>query len=269
MEHLFAEMEKFGLENLSKQQTEVFQPPEEEQEKNAGKEHKAFSIHNYIYPKSYICSVCSQSFTSSTVRAKKVRIQHIDLYLHPICTPIEPLFYGVVSCSICGYTATDNCFDKITGNQARLIIEKISNNFRSVSYPEELDADMAIERYKLALLNAMVKQGKVGEKAYICMKLTWLYKIKKDAKNIKTFAELTVTGFNSALQGDRNTLLGLEESSIIYLLGAFSALIGEKDAALKYLSQVVVSKAASSRLKDKARDLKGKITKSTQQKNAQ
>ena len=179
MEHLFAEMEKFGLENLSKQQTEVFQPPEEEQEKNAGKEHKAFSIHDYIYPKSYVCPVCSQSFTSSTVRAKKVRIQHIDLYLHPICTPIEPLFYGVVSCGICGYTATDNCFDKITGNQAGLIIEKISNNFRSVSYPEE------------------------------------------------------------------------------------------KDAALKYLSQVVVSKAASSRLKDKARDLKGKITKSTQQKNAQ
>ena len=36
--------------------------------------------------------------------------------------------------------------------------------------------EKAIERYKLALYNTLVKKGKNSEKAYECLKISWLYR---------------------------------------------------------------------------------------------
>ena len=53
----------------------------------------------------------------------------------------------------------------------------------------------AIERYKLALYNTLVKKGKNSEKAYECLKISWLYRgwieelSKAEKKDEKTLAE--------------------------------------------------------------------------------
>lgn len=77
------------------------------------------------------------------------------------------------------------------------MLGEIAPNFKLEPYPKEPTIDDAIDRYKLALLNAIRRRCKEGEKAYICMKLTWLYRMKgSELENEKKFTTLTVQGFN-------------------------------------------------------------------------
>ena len=62
------------------------------------------------------------------------------------------------------------------------------------------------------------------------MKLTWLYRIKgKDLKNEKKFANLVIKGFASALLEEILPIMGLEESTVLYLIGAFSMFVGDNE----------------------------------------
>ena len=55
----------------------------------------------------------------------------------------------------------------------------ISANFRPhTEYKELYTYDEALERYKVALANAIVKLAKPSEKAYICLKTAWLLRGK-------------------------------------------------------------------------------------------
>ena len=73
-------------------------------------------------------------------------------------------------------------FEHVTSGQIKLIKEQVCANFKPTGSdePAVLDYDQAIERYKLALFNTIVKKGKTSEKAYSCLKLSWLYRGKAE-----------------------------------------------------------------------------------------
>ena len=261
MENIFTKLNKFGLSDVPKNIPKVFDFELDMQgEKvgyvpNKGKE-ASFNIDNYIYVKQFKCPVCEKSFDANIVKESRLRVLSVDFDLHPVCSPINPNFYDVIICNECGYASVKDCFHNIASRQADLISKEISPNYIAQNYPTQLDADMAIERYELALLNAMVKNAKDGEKAYICMKLMWFYRIQGDVDNQKLFAEMTLKGFSNALIKDDLPIMGLNGDTITYLLGALYMLLDDKKSALRFLSDVVVSKTASDRLKDRARSLK-------------
>ena len=176
--------------------------------------------------------------------------------MHPIYEPIDPNFYDIIICPKCGFAAVRMMFNKITSKQSELIAEKITPNFKPPVYPPVLSVDQAIERYKLALLNAMVKNAKDGEKAYICLKLIWMYKTKGDEENRLNFVKLTKSGFLNAMAKEHFPIMGLQDSTVTYLLGLLATETKEYDEALRFISNVIISKTASERLKERARDLK-------------
>ena len=220
---------------------------------------KAFNISDYTYTKQFDCPVCDEHFVSNVVRESKMRYRSVDFDLHPVCEPINPNFYDVVICPKCGYGAMKEYFGVIASRQADMILAEITPNFTVRDYPAELDADMAIKRYEHALRCSMAKKAKDGEKAYICMKLMWFHRLKGDVENQKKFAELTLKGFNNALATERLPIMGLTDDTITYLLGALYMVLGDNKSSIRYLSEVVVSKTASDRLKDKARNLKDEM----------
>ncbi|MDR0272150.1 MAG: DUF2225 domain-containing protein [Clostridiales bacterium] len=257
---IFNDLHKFGLKAVASRQTEIFVPEVEKAVGVKEKEVAPFNIDDYVYEKKFRCPVCEQTFTCDVVKESKIKVQSIEFDLRPICVPVDPLYYGIVVCNTCGYSAVNRVFDKIMKKQAEKIIGEIAPNFVYRSYPKEPEIDMVIDRYKLALLNAVVKQAKDGEKAYICMKLTWLYRIKgNEHENELKFAKLTVSGFNNALAKEYCPILGLEEGTILCLLGAFQMTLGDNASALKILSSVITSNRVSHRLKDRARDLKSEM----------
>ena len=53
-------------------------------------------------------------------------------------------------------------------------------SFKKITYED------ALTRYKLALLNAVVRQGKNSEKAFICLKTAWLLRGMRYSYDIET-----------------------------------------------------------------------------------
>jgi len=250
-------LEKFGLAKLAHDKPDFFWPMTREEQKAQGQ--PGFDTEEYTYPKGFKCPVCEKSFVSTLARESKIRIKSVDFDLHPICHPVDPNFYEAIMCPKCGYCAVRTHFQNITHRQADVILAEISPNFIYHDYPEELTAEMALEKYELALINSLTKKANDGEIAYICMKIMWIYKSKGDMENHKKFVELTLNGFTNALMSEDLPIMGMQDDTITYLLGALNMFLENKQEALKLLSGVIVSKTASTRLKDRARDLKDGI----------
>ncbi len=255
MAGIFDGLEKFGLTELTK--AELYEKKNQNVSSHEQKAaDKPFDIKDYTYSKSFECPVCGKTFVSSVIRTAKVRLISIDFDLRPVYEPVDPMLYDVVTCVNCGYGAVLQRFNRLSDAQIDLVHTHISSKFTPFIYPDELTVDMAIERYKLALINTMVKKGSVGEKAYICMKLSWLHRMKEDKPGEMLFVQHAYEGFAQAFTREDMPIMGLGENTILYLLGAFAKMLGKNDDALRYVTKVILSKTASNNLKERARDLK-------------
>lgn len=251
-------IEKFGLQDLKG--LELFNKAKPSNKIHPEQLEKIFDINDYVFEKTYSCPVCDKQFQNTTIRVGKMQTVAIDYDLRPIFKePIQPLFYDIISCNHCGYSSISQKFSLIGERQAQKILDNITPKFKPITYPLQLTLDMAIERYQLALLNAIIKKSKDGEKAYICMKLAWLYRSKRDGEHEKAFIRMSYEGFTSAYQNEGMPICGLDEHMIMYLLAAFAKTLGLYSDSLKLLSNIIISKSVSSRLKERARDLKDAV----------
>ena len=257
---IFAGLEKFGMRSVLEKNTDIYHQAATDNKPLKETLAKRFSIDDYIYAKNFVCAVCDQSFKSYVVKHGKTRVESVEFDLRPIHTPIEPMLYDVVMCTSCGFTSLNAVFNKITRREAEKVLEEITPHFKPEPPSKEPTIDMAIDRYKLALLNAVVRNAKECEKAYICMRITWLYRIKGEALgDEKKFAALALQGYTSSLEKESTNLLKLEEGTILYLMGSFSYFLGDNAASLKILASIIASNKSSHRLKERARDLRDRI----------
>ena len=228
----------------------------ENKKKSAAASPKEVTAEDILYFKEYECPVCTSSFMNSTAKLRTAKYIRSDTDLRMLYEPIDPMYYDIVFCVHCGYAAISRNFKKVTSKQEVLIKEKISQSFKSVEYPLVLSVDQAIERYKMALINTVVKGGKDGEKAYLCLKLAWLYRDKKDPLSEKEFTENAVKGFESAYQNETFPICGLEQHTLIYILADLSRRLGNRESCLRHLATLITDRSVNPKLKDKAKSLK-------------
>ncbi|SKA85201.1 hypothetical protein SAMN05443428_106129 [Caloramator quimbayensis] len=255
MDRIFSGLENLGFNDLK--DVEIYKS--DNISEDAPTEKKEIKIQEYLYDKSYACPVCGNNFKEKTVKIGKARLISKDTDLMPKYENINPLFYDVVICPRCGYSALIRYFDKIKQDQADLIRLKISSKFKAKIYPDIYDLDTAIERYKLALLNSVVKNAKNSEKAYICLKTAWLYRLKDSKEDEKKFLEQAFIGFKEAYEKEAFPICGMDKFTLMYLLGELSRRLGDNPEALLWFSKVIVSTNVSPRLKELARDQKDLI----------
>jgi len=248
---IYDELNKLTLEDLYAS----FEKPTVS-DKSITSQKKEVSAEDCLYDKSYICPICGNNFKSKTVRKGKVRFINNELDLKPIYEPIQPDYYDIVLCDKCGYTAMSSKFDKLTNAQEELIKTNITPKFFPKQYPVIYDVDVAIERYKLALINSIVKKGRAGEKAYICLKLAWFYRDKADLENEIMYLKASHKGFNEAFVNDRFPICGLEENTTLYIIAAIGSRIGKIDDSLRILSRLIVKRGLNARLKSKVSELR-------------
>ena len=212
-----------------------------------------------LYDKTFTCPVCEKTFKSKMIRKGKSKYIRSDIDLKPIYYPLKPEYYDVIVCNNCGYAAVSNKFDNLTYSQQGEILEKITPKYVKKDYPDIYDADTAIERYKLALLNCMVKKSRVGEKAYICLKLAWIYRDKEDRKNEFSYLKSAYDGFNEAFTTEKFPICGMDEDTLLYMIAAIGVLIGNLEDSKRILGKLIVKKSLTKRLKDKIIDAKERI----------
>lgn len=269
-------LESFGLGGLSN--VDIF-APEKKEEEAAKKEVAAtpeINESDLVFQKAYKCPCCDKEFKSKTVKIGKAKLIGTDPDLRPKYEVVDSLKYDVVMCSNCGYAALSRFFQYLTGPQAKLITINISNNFKNVETKGDiLTYDEAIERYKIALANCLVKRAKNSEKAYLCLKLAWVIRGKAENldKNLPDFEaqkkqceeeenELlhnALDGFLAARQSENFPMCGMDESTVDYLIAVISTRFGQYDVAAKLVSSIITSPVANKRMKEKARTLKEEI----------
>lgn len=230
-------------------------------------------IEEIIYERKITCPVCERDIKFKAVKSGQLKLERTDLDLRPIYDQLEPALYEVIACNICGYAALKRVFNTISSTKQNIIKEKVAQQFTGKPYPEIYTYEIAIERYKLALYDAIQIEAKDSEKAYLCLKIAWLYRgyyesleINENENKIEnyksseiTFMKHAVNGFKIAYEQEKFPVLDLSEVTVVYLIGELSRRIGDLEAASKWISQVIVSKEANNRLKERARESKSLI----------
>ena len=284
MADLLSGLGQFGLGNLENMNL-YEEPKKAEAGGEGGQPAHVMQEQDYLFDKSIKCAVCDTEFKARTVKVGKVKLAGTDIDLRPKYEQVDLLKYDVVMCPHCGYTALSRFFKFVTANQSKNIKEKISSSFKAQENANEIITyDEALERYKLALVNAIVKQAKPSEKAYICLKSAWLLRGK--AEHLDTsdpeydnqkkaideeennFLNNALEGFISARQTESFPMCGMDETTVDYLIAVTAMRFEKYDLSNRLISGILTSPTANPRMKDKARTIKEMLVKKVKEKNA-
>ena len=282
---LLSGLEKFGLEQMDT--TNLFEdekkPKAEQQgQADAPKEEKHLET-EFLLLKSIRCPVCDHVFRTRLVKTGRVKRLEPDFDLRPRFAYIDTNKYDVSSCPKCGYTAINRYFSHITSGQVKLIDQGVHSKFKAntlVNAEDALEAytyEEAIEYCKLALYCTMVKKGSTSEKAYECLKLSWLYrgwreKLESEGTNDRellsnvkaeedAYYKQAYEGFMKAIASESFPMCGMEESTVNILLANMAFKLEKYDASSKLVSAILTSRVASRSVKDRAMTLKEEIIK--------
>lgn len=273
---LFSGLEELGLGKLKN--VEVFEKDADGATGKGATKKVEPKEEDVLFDKSYVCPVCDEKFSVKAVRTGKVKLKRTDSDLRPIYELMEPLKYDAVVCSHCGYSALSRFFPNITNAQARIVKEKISSNFKGLEMNgNTYSFDEAVTRFKLALVNTVLKNTKASEKAYTCLKFAWLYRAKaeslpSDTPNIDNIKkelaaneaeciENAYEGFTVAFSKESFPMCGMDENTVTYLVAELARRCGKYDEASRWVSQVLIARDANERIKEKAREIKELIVK--------
>lgn len=272
---LFDGMEAFGVSNMTTK--DMFEDPKAKEAALKAKmaAEKKFVEEDFLFDKKYECPVCYKEFKERTLRTGKARLIKTAVDLRPTFEGIEPLKYDVVQCKECGFTALTRYFVPMTVAQRKAIVEKISANFKKPAEKTVYSYDDAVMRYRLALVNSVVKQAKASEKAYVCLRGGWLCRSyiedmqEKGNTDAAKIAEITALeeeflknayeGFIAAEQSENFPMCGMDESTLEYLIAALAIRFKHLDVASKLISNLLLSQNVNTRVKDKVRDLKDEV----------
>ena len=272
MANLFAGLESLGLK--IKKDINVFEQDKKEERQAAQGETKPKEIseESLLFDKTHKCPVCDSEFKCKMVRTGKAKLVSQDMDLRPKYQGIDPLKYDAILCPVCGYASLNRYFNFVMSSQAKQIKEQISSTFKYTSENgKTYSYDEAITRHKMALLNTVVKRGKVSERAYTCLKLAWLFRgkravmmqgeySKEEAKALyeeeKECLKNAHEGFVAAFSQEEFPMCGMDQYTVTFLVAELSRRIGEYEEAKRWVSKVLVARDANRRIKDKALALK-------------
>lgn len=212
-----------------------------------------------IFLKEINCPVCENIFKTPVVKAKSPRIASKDSDLFIRYTVENPYFYEVWLCPNCGYAALKTDFEKIKTYQKKLVKERVSPKWINREYDLPFAENIAIERYKLALVNSIMIESNFSTKAIICLRIAWLYRLLEDETNEVNYMKQSLSAFNEAYLKENLPIYGLDRFSIMFLIGELNRRIGEDTIALKWFSEVIVSIGANQKIKEMSRNCKDKI----------
>lgn len=284
MAGLLSGLEQFGLKNL--ENMNLYEKPKKAENGEDGKPAApVVQEQDFLFDKSYTCPICEKEFKARTVKIGKARLIGSDLDLRPKYEQVDLLKYDVIMCPACGYAALSRFFKYVTSPQAKNIKAAISASFKPQQEQKEIYTyDEALERYKMALVNAIVKQAKSSEKAYICLKTAWLLRGKvehldkslpdyeaqkkqcEDQEN--EFLRNALEGFLAARQTEGYPMCGMDEPTVDYLIAVTAMRFEQYDVSSRLITGILTSSNANPRMKDKARDIKEMLMKKIKEKNA-
>lgn len=211
------------------------------------------NILNHLFDKQVVCPVCNSHFKVKTVKSKSPRVISKDSDFFIRYSSINPYFYDVIICNSCGYAAMRGDFEKLKSYKKELVLSNVTPKWKPREYPAILDEKLAIERFKLALLNAVLIDLPNSTKGMLSLKIAWMYRLLDDNNQETTFLKQALEGFNDAYINELFPIYGLQRDSLMYLLGELNRKLENNQDALLWFSRTIVSVNSSHKIKEMSR----------------
>lgn len=275
---LLSGLEKFGFRSLDKVDVYEDEKKKVTEETKTKKALSELTEPEMLFEKSYTCPVCDKNLKVKTLKQGKAKLLSTDVDLRWTYQNIDPLKYGAILCTGCGYAALTSYFNVLSDPQIHLIEENIKKKYSPTPDKQQdtYSYDDALEIHKMALLNAVVKKGKSSEKAYICLKTAWLYRGKRELlektgkaspEEVSELKKLEQEGLDEAYKGFLNaistestaTICGMDSPTVTYLCAALAYELGNYEDAKKLVSRVYSMSTVKRSIKEKCIDLKALI----------
>lgn len=256
--NIFKDLNKFGFEY--NKDINIYEMEEiKMKKKEALNSEKGKSVKELLYTKTVTCPVCNTTFKAISVKSSSYKVDSRDSDLFIRYSKVNPYLYDPWVCEHCGYAAMKTDFLKIKDYEIDLIKNNISSKWHHKPYPDEYTVEIAIERYKLCLLNAIESESKSSKKAMICLKLAWMYRLLNgDDSSEKElfFMDQALKGLEFAYTNEGLPIYGMDVFTLTYLLGELNRRLGKYEEALSWFSKVIVSPSVKPSLKELARTQK-------------
>lgn len=200
-----------------------------------------------LYDKQITCPLCLMNFTTKRIRTRFVRIKEMesDFFTHYKESNLNPNFYEVSVCPQCGFAFSDAFSKGLTEAAKDKYRSEIFPNWNPRDFSGERTLEEAIETQKLALISGTVKEEKNIVIAGICLRLTWLYRMKNDKRQEERFTKLALNKYKEAYSSSDHQQTSMSDMRLLYLIGELNRRIGNKEEAIKYFSRVIQHKNRS------------------------
>lgn len=189
-----------------------------------------------LYSKKIICPVCSNEFETKKVKTSAIRITKRDEDMCPYYGKQNPIFYQICVCPNCGYANFESKYNSIN----RLHKEKLEALQSFWKYRDlggERDIDIALDTYKLALLNLDRMQISKLDVGKVCLRIAWIYRYKKNEDEEIRFIDYTLNNFETAYTKEK--IDEEEELIVLFMLGELCRRRKRFKDAIKWFDMVV------------------------------
>ena len=204
--------------------------------------------------KEYQCPVCRKSFLSPTVRSSKLCLDHTDPDMRCHFKDIEPLYYDVVTCPHCLYSALAQVFS--TPDKSKIELKKVltAKNIKAEIHTETERGTYSIfAGYYLALLCAPLSFTKHHlMTASLYLKLSRVYHDCGDEKMARATEYKALKAYMNAYENVE--IPPDQDQQLCIIIGELYLKLGEKKDSAAFFYKAKLNKTGAPALKKHAEE---------------
>lgn len=186
------------------------------------------------------CACCENTFMSSRVRPsfRKATRTDSDFCSH-YRDEVNPDFYVVRVCPLCGYASTENALQELTPRQKEKYMERIGKSWTPRDYGGKRTWEEALDCYKLALLCAQTVGDKDRVIAGLLHHIAWMYRLRENTEQENRFLRYALEAYIRVYELEG---VDINNARLMYLIGELYRRLDEPYEAVKWFARVVNDK---------------------------
>jgi uncharacterized protein (DUF2225 family) len=186
------------------------------------------------------CACCEGSFKTSRVRPSFKRAERSDSDFCAHYKTINPDYYVVRVCPVCGFASTENSTEQLSSKQKSAYYEKMGIQWTHRDYGGERSEKEAMECYKLCLLTGQTINESIRVIAGVLHHIAWLYRYQGNKEQETRFLAFAVDAYIRVFETERDAL---SNARLMFLIGELHRRLGQYNEAVRWFGRVINDKS--------------------------